>query len=173
MKNWNIIAEKSMENAKKYYEDAILLLNNHSYGHAMSFAILGIEEFSKSLICKFSIYADEKKIKIDRLEKVIENEVFKNHNSKIYVSLFYDRIWLPLIEKKEIKETNLKDFIDSFKFDLRSIKEKPEEINRDKQKGFYVNLDSSSPLDIKKNSADRYIILLKSLIQKLEDRDTK
>lgn len=135
------IAVECYKNSLQFLVDAELLLKNNSTGHAYALAILGLEEFAKSLVALFVIggyyKTNSKEVK----------DAFTKHSFKHFVAagifssnLFSKEVWKDkmgnlVIDKRKIPNLSKTSV---------QILEEFMELDKDKQKGFYVDVDFNS-----------------------------
>jgi len=141
-------AKLSLENAEQWIEDAKLLLEHGSFGHASALIRLAVEEAVKALTCWFTSE------KIWPIENKIVRDVFRHHRVKNEFFLSFLAGWMakvrfhswkrlmesiPKLSQKEISE------------DLKRFEKLMVSTDEMRQRAMYVNLkekEVETPLEI-------------------------
>ncbi|MCP8320733.1 MAG: AbiV family abortive infection protein [archaeon] len=140
--------ELCIENSERFVQDAELIYKNKSYGHALSLAVLAMEEIGKTILFW------RVGLGYESFDKKLWEDLFKKHKPKLKRAL--NQILALSIARN--KSAFMK-FIERMKGDL----------NKEKQDGFYVNLKDKhefvSPSNISRKKAEETIELAKSLME--------
>lgn len=167
----HLVKEECLRNAKAKYDDALALANSGSYGSAVSFLVISLEESMKATILALDSCGFEFRHKISGIDSI-----FKNHRLRYYLGfiltlfeIFSNEFmyWLkPFFEDPEkmksfkaegpIFEKQVSDWA------IRGMKQVNDEIdwfkNADffRQSGLYVDFanEIKSPLKATKNEFD-------------------
>lgn len=172
----------SINNSKNFYFESNLLFKMRNYGHSMSLAILGVEEFGKAV--GYILILQKKKIPIEGRLKYDPNDILKriqkDHKTKhflFYINSILEKITLK--DKEEIIKINFKEKTINSKtlesYGLKVINQNLNDFfnaNINKQNGFYVEIDDNeiiyAPNTIRSNDAKYYIKLLKNILDVYE-----
>lgn len=98
-----LAAEKCVINAEQFLNDAKLLKNNKSFGHAYSLAVLGFEELAKAAILVdvfLGILQEETK----KIQKKLENHLEKQFYMWNQIGGLVTLEWFEIIQKSELKD---------------------------------------------------------------------
>ena len=152
-----------MENAQKFIEDAELLFEHKSYGHATSLALVGIEEMAKALALSEAYFSNRE------LEHV--KDFFYNHRVKNAVFLgviigMYAPIGTPKknADKKALTATEIQKSAAKVESPLMKVLQEVDELRK---AGLYVDYKNErwcSPVDIKREEAKYHIELGKKFL---------
>lgn len=156
---WKKIALECYKNSLQFLLDADLLLKNDSIGHAYALAILGLEEFAKSLVAVNVIggyyKADSKEVK----------DAFTKHKFKHFVAAgtFSGNLFSKEIRKDKMggMVINISKIPKLSQFSFQILEEFMT-LDKDKQRGFYVDVDFHNksiltPKDIDKEKVERML----------------
>ena len=140
------------QNVTRFLEDADLLYKNQSYGHALSLAILALEEHGKKLILITL------KKKLTRMDKELWSILFRRHSDKVAVTF---RIFTETLEEKPPED------------ELEEVYRNIPKIDLMKQRGLYIDYfkdDWHSPFenDIKK-AAIKLLPWIRNVISKTDE----
>ena len=171
IRNLEIGVDLCLKNAKKLIEDAELLFEHESYGHATSFVYLGLEELAKALGYSGAYFFDEE------FEEV--KDVFRSHKTKM--ALFTGGILattgtIDRTFKRYAKEKTLSKEDKKFATDLEPLLKKIlQEANELKKAGFYVdynykNEEWCSPFDIKREDTKSLVDFGKQCLAEIGSR---
>ena len=146
--------ELCVNNAERFINDAILLLDNGSYGHAFALAVLAEEEFAKG--CAY--YASSEGI----LPKDFLKEVGRTRDShimKLAIGLGIMRAHEQIVMKKTVGDMN-----------FEKLAERVKALQKNKERGLYVDVDLekevlSSPDSLKKGEVEKYLSELKVVFE--------
>ena len=153
IRNLEIGVDLCLKNAKKLIEDAELLFEHESYGHATSFVYLGLEEVAKALSCSGAYFENKE------FEDV--KDVFRYHRTKMALligAILSRQIAIGKEFKVSEKEKVLtKEAIQKFAMDLEpQLMKIVQEADERRKAGFYVDYKNGkwySPFDIKREEA--------------------
>lgn len=158
----------SLENAETYLNDAELLINNSSFGHAIALTILALEEVGKAIYCNWAKNGFVKvnddffkglkthKTKLRVLKEIDKLIVLRTELNKYEESK--NRRKIPCKSKSEMI-TFLTELEKSFQF--KSIEAFYGELERMKQLAFYVDINQRgvplSPRLFSKDICHKYL----------------
>ncbi len=97
------VIKLSLENSEKFLEDAELLIQNSSYGHAFAFTVLALEELGKAVYCNWTINAALK----------IDDDFFKklrNHKIKQKVIKEAQKLAVLSTEMEKYKKSKKREY---------------------------------------------------------------
>lgn len=179
--------ELSVLNSKRYLAESQTVFNMNSFGHSKSLAILGIEEFGKSigygLLSNYKTFPFSSRITFN--PQNLLNSIQRNHLTKQDIAI----IFKALNELKSEDLYNYRKGLDNneiqLKYDNKSKRFqnsplelfqnkgseiKIEDLDQIKQRGLYVEIDDNNTINDPNNSnpleAKKYIKLLKQLLNK-------
>jgi len=143
-----------LENTERFIKDSMLLLSNHSYGHALALAVLGKEELAKALI--YFAYS-EGVIPIDFLKEV--GRTRDSHMMKLSIGSGLFQAY----QVFALKEKHGKPNIERLQYEIKTEQ-------KNKEKGLYVDLNLekevvSSPTSIRKDEVEKYLNELKAVFE--------
>ena len=174
--------EKSLQNAEQWIEDAKILINNSSFGHASALLRYACEELSKAFVC----WAVSEKIY--PIEHRIIQDVFKHHKIKNRVFVGF-AISVKLLESSSkrkassphYKELSIDDFVKTYEW----IDELTLALEKVRQKSIYVDTDFgemkvTTPLSMSKKQVlnvmkgtETYLGIVKHYVEKFSEAKKK
>lgn len=175
-----LVIRSSLENAERFLNDAVLLTNNSSFGHAIAFTILALEETGKAIYCN---WAKNNFVKVD--DAFFKN--LRNHKTKQRVIKEIKKL---IILKTEINNyrKNKKRRKIPFKslpeldFFLTKLEESSQfksvdafygELEKMKQLTLYVDIDEdgipSDPSTFTKDICDKYLRFVQTIFRYAKD----
>jgi AbiV family abortive infection protein len=185
--------KKSRDNSLDYLKESELLFDIKSYGHSLSFAILGIEEFGKSigyrLILQCKLIPLRGRIDFD--PNVLFKDIQSRHLTKQSISLIFSLLYqFSTTEAYELKnridnqhktisyspQTRKFENITELAYDFKTIKlfqkaiSSLDNLDKQKQNGLYVEILNDNIINIPKKTRTKVVkdtidILRKLLIQ--------
>jgi len=187
--------KKSHDNSLDYLKESELLFDIKSYGHSLSFAILGIEEFGKSigyrLILQYKLIPLRGRIDFD--PNVLFKDIQSRHMTKQSISLIFSLLYqFSTTETYELKnrldnqrktisyspQTRKFENITELAYDFKTIKRFQKAISRldilDKQKqnGLYVEILDNNLINIPKKTRAKVVKDTIELLKRLLKQQT-
>ena len=112
------LCEKILANTERLMKDAIILREKKSYGHAISLAILGIEELGKTWFV-FDVFLGIEKSNRQLIQKMNSSHMTKQtYGWKRFVEFFYGKFIMEIMKHKDkfnVENFELTETIDEFK----------------------------------------------------------
>lgn len=151
----------SLENAERFIEDAKILIQNSSFGHALALSIFGDEEIAKSYVCWFVVN------KLMPASSIVAKEIFRDHYAK-----HENQIWLHIVallaEQASSGEIKLEQIIkeglmvrkDQLEKDLEKLNRLSIDREELRKRGIYVDIRKNkvlSPRLIQREEAEEVL----------------
>ena len=96
-------AEKCVINAEQFLNDAKLLRDKKSFGHAYSLAVLGFEELAKAAMLVNTFLGTQQE-ETKEIQKMLENHLQKQVYMWNQITAFIFLEWSEIIKKSEFKD---------------------------------------------------------------------
>lgn len=113
-------AEKCVINAEQFLNDAKLLRDKKSFGHAYSLAVLGFEEIAKAAIL-VDVFLGTLQEKTKEIQKMLENHLLKQVYMWNQITVLIILEWFEIIRnskfKNKIPDNSIKNKKDENKFE--------------------------------------------------------
>ena len=166
MKNLQNGVHICLENAKKWIEDAELLFEHGSYGHATSLALIGIEELAKALVLSEAYFSNRE---LEHVKDVFQNHRFKNAIFLGVIIGMYAPTAMPEknAEKKALTEMEIQKSAAKVESPLMKVLQEVDELRK---AGFYVDYKKGrwcSPIDVERGEAKYHVDLGKKFLIEL------
>lgn len=173
------VIRMSLENAERFLNDATLLINNSSYGHAFALTILALEEIGKATYCNWAkngfIRIDNdflKRLKSHKTKQRVIKEIVKLAILKTEVDNHgksKKRRKAPIASESELNYILTK--LESSQF--KSVETFYGELEKMKQLALYVDISEdgipSDPNFVTKDACDKYLHFVKTISTYAQD----
>jgi len=174
-----MVIRLSLENAERFLNDAVLLINNSSFGHAFALTVLALEETCKAVYCNWAINGfvtvdDDffKNLRIHKTKQRVLKEIqkltiLKNEIDEYRKNKKRRRYAFKSRPELDIFLTKLEA---SFKF--KSIEAFYGELEKMKQLGLYVDVEDGVPLNpsiFTRDVCDSYLSFVQAFLTSARD----
>lgn len=158
-----------LENAQKLIEDAELLFEHESYGHATSLALIGIEEMAKALVLSEAYFSNRE---LDHVNDIFYSHRVKNAVFLGFIVASHVSIGSPEANVKE-KTLTAREIQKSAANIERPLRKVLQEVDELRKAGLYVDYKKErwcSPVDIKRGEAKFHVELGKKFLIELSSK---